>query len=180
MNIRKAISICLLALLIFALKSENGFAVGLDKLPISKTPTGGYSMFLPAVSKNSLFITAAFEADGNLYLNGEMILNVFVEAPGCFGGGGVLYSPTNEYFLAILACFEGDNDAFLFRYDGTDKRKITGQWDYVNYFYIYWDPDGASFVYWRINSCCANPPPDAPPQGWVRYDIPTGTKTLLP
>jgi len=123
--------------------------------------------------------TAVAMDDGKVYLGDTLLLDVAVDAPGCFGVGEISYSPTGDYFLVVIACFEGDNDAFLFRADGSDKRQITERWDYFNYFFYEWSPDGRSFVYQRIDSCCITPPPDAPTPGQVRYDISTGSKTLL-
>jgi hypothetical protein len=123
--------------------------------------------------------TAMARDDGKVYLGNTVILDVAQENLGCFGVGEIAYSPTGEYFLVVLQCFEGDNDAFLFRADGSDKRRVTGEWDYINYYNYKWSSDGQSFTYERINSCCKEPPSNAPPVGLVRYDIRTGKKTLL-
>lgn len=118
-------------------------------------------------------------SDGQVYLGDLLLLDTATDTPGCFGVGEISYSPTREYFLVVIACFEGDNEAFLFNADGSNRRRITGKWNYINYFDYEWASDGQSFTYERINSCCADPPPDAPPPGPVRYDIQTGTTAPL-
>jgi hypothetical protein len=135
----------------------------------------------PNQSTPSNSIATAIAIDGKVYLGNTVIFDMAQENLGCFDVGGIDYSPTGEYFLVVLACLEGDNDAFLFRADGSDKRRITSKWDYINYYNYEWSSDGLSFVYQRINSCCVSPwdiPTDAPPEGLVRYDVQTGQKTL--
>lgn len=118
--------------------------------------------------------------EGSRVLLGErVLLEIEIDAPGCFEPGEISYSPTGEHFLVVLDCFEGDNDAFLFDKDGTNRRRITAIWDYINYRNYRWEPDGSALIYQRINSCCADPPPNAPPEGEVRYDIATGAKVVL-
>jgi hypothetical protein len=130
-------------------------------------------------SDTPALVVAKVSQNGKVYLGTLMILDPTEKDLGCFDAGSISYSPTGEHFLIVLNCFEGDNDAFLFRADGSDKRRITGKWDYVNYHDFEWAADGQSFVYQRVNDCCVAPPPDAPPAGRVRYDIKTGEKTLL-
>jgi hypothetical protein len=116
-----------------------------------------------------------------VYLGSKLLLDATQKDLGCFGVAKISYSPTGEYFVVILGCIEGDNEAFLFRADGTDKRRITGKWDYINYCFFKWEPDGKSLIYSRINSFGAPPeaiPASAPPPGIVRYDVQTREKTL--
>ena len=111
-----------------------------------------------------------------------VILDVAKEESGCFSIGIILWAPGNEHFLVTVSCFEGDNQLYLFKADGSGKKKITGKWDVVNYSEVEWDKDGKSFVYHRINSCCVAPSEigeSGPPVGMVRYDVATGAKTLL-
>ena len=117
--------------------------------------------------------------DGKVYLGDTLILDGNAEAPGCWGVNEVAYSPTNQHFLVLLGCFEGDDTAFLFRADGSDKRRITEKWDVINYSNAIWSPDGQAIAYERINSCCADVPADAPADGLIRYDVQSGKKTVL-
>jgi hypothetical protein len=120
--------------------------------------------------------------DGKVLLGDETLLDTTRDAPGCFDVGEISYSPTCEHFLVVLSCFEGDNTAFLFKADGSDRREVTDEYDLVNYTEYEWAPDGRSFVYKRINSCCLSDeqiPLDAPVEGMVRYDVETGEKTLV-
>ncbi len=156
----------------------------------SQTPVPATAAALPtktpAPTKTSLpeatttptpqIIQAVAIDDDKVYLGDTVILDTAVEELGCFGIGEISYSPTGEYFVVVLSCFEGDNEAFAFRADGSDKRRITDQWDYINYNQYEWSAAGQYFVYQRINSCCADPPPDAPPPGTVWYDVVTGEK----
>lgn len=115
-----------------------------------------------------------------VYLSDKLLVDIASEAGGCHGfGTNFIYSPKKDYFLVDLGCFEGDDHAFLFKADGSDKRKITGEWDYVNEGQVSWDSDGKSFVYDHINSCCAEPPAGVMPPGKVRYNIESGQKTWL-
>jgi hypothetical protein len=100
----------------------------------------------------------------------------------CFGIGAITYAPTRNYFLVVFQCFEGDNEAYLFRADGSGKTRVTGKWDYINYSDYQWAADGLSFTYQRINSCCLSAdqiPASAPPQGIVRYEVISGVKVLV-
>lgn len=141
--------------------------------PIPQPPTTAI------LSPTSIPVEAIFGQDGRVYLGDLMILDPLGKNLGCFGGGKISYAPTREYFLVVLDCFEGDNHAFLFRANGDDKRQITDEWDYVNYYDFEWALDGQSFTYQRINDCCVAPPPDAPPAGRIRYDVRTREKNLV-
>lgn len=143
------------------------------------TPVSASTSLPQAMPTSQSPAISAIGRDGQVYLGDALILDTSEEAPGCSGVGEIGYSPTRAHFLVILTCFEGDNEAFLFRADGSDKRRLTGNWDYLNYFDYSWLPDGQAFDYRRINSCCATPPSDAPPAGLVRYDVASHEKTLI-
>lgn len=119
--------------------------------------------------------------DGKIYLEDQVLLDIQAEGLPCFPDipAEIVYAPTNEHFLVIPACIEGDNYLYLFRADGTEKQLITEPWDFLNFNNATWAEDGQSFVYQRINSCCLVAPPDAPPPGLVRYDLRTGEKVHL-
>jgi hypothetical protein len=126
--------------------------------------------------------TAFVTIDGWVNLGDIGLLELAVEAPQCAQVGEISYSPTRDFFLVILACQASQDVAFLFRADGSDKRAITGPWDFFKDLNHQWAPDGGSFVYERINACCVPPsavPPDAPLPGLVRYDVEAGEKHLI-
>jgi hypothetical protein len=161
-----------------------------DPIVFIETHTPGSLPLLVQITPTQLTFTetpvpspeARFTDDGKVYLGDKLILDITPENLGCFGVGGIDYSPTHEYFLVIFQCIEGDDDAFLFRSDGSNQRRITGKGDYVNYGDAKWSPDGKSFVYERVNDFGVSPselPESAPPDGLVRYDVKTGEKTLL-
>ncbi len=115
------------------------------------------------------------------YLGDIIIFDEDVEALGCNPGGDISYAPTGEYFLKILHCIEADNEIFLFRADGSGQLRITGPGNRLSATNYAWDANGRSFVYRRVYSFGASTPPDALPQGMVRYDIETGqTSMVLP
>ncbi len=113
--------------------------------------------------------------DGDMCFGGTRILDLAAEAGGCFEIEEIVPAPSKGHFVVLLQCFEGDNEAFVFRSDGSEKTRLTGKWDFVNYDEYKWTSDDY-FVYQRINSCCAEPPLDAPPAGVVWYDPQTGQK----
>lgn len=122
----------------------------------------------------------AVSADGNqVSLGDQVLLDVAQESPGCFGVDDIRYAPTQDRFLVLLRCFEGDNEAYLFNADGSGKLRLTDTWDFINYSNAAWSRDGKFIAYERINSCCAEAPADAPPRGLVRYEIATGSKVVL-
>jgi hypothetical protein len=126
--------------------------------------------------------TAFVGSDGAVYLGERQLLRVAEAAPECARASEISYSPTGEHFLVVLACPNWENEAFLFRADGSDQRMITTAWDFLEAFNYRWAPDGRSFVYRRINSCCLLPdavPATAPPPGLVRYEIQTGAKQMV-
>lgn len=122
---------------------------------------------------------AAIEAQIRLRLGETLLLDLERDLPGCFTLSEVRYSPDGQFFLALPDCFEGDNEAVIFSSDGQVSLRITGQWDKVSYDNIDWAIDSRSLVYQRINSCCADVPPQAPPPGLVQFQIETQQKQLL-
>jgi hypothetical protein len=142
----------------------------------------------PSQTKTITTPTITFQGEAvratntKVYIKDTLLLDVESEEPGCSSIGEILYSPANDYFLVIISCFEGDNQLYLFRLDGSGKKKITEKWDVVNYSEVEWAKDGKSFVYHRINSCCVAPSEvgeSGPAVGMVRYDVATGVKTFL-
>ncbi len=117
--------------------------------------------------------------NGKAYLNGKLLVDVDRDAPGCFAVDSFEYSPTGDYFIVNVSCFEGDNEAFIFESDGSDKRSITsGCDDYMNYSNYVWAANGRSLFYERVSSVegsCSSTLPD----GLVRYDVSTGEKVVL-
>ena len=89
----------------------------------------------------------------------------------------IVYSPNGRNFVVIGCGFEcTDNIGFLFRADGTRKRKFTARWDVIFDDKLEWSADGSKIYYFRINSTGADPPKTAPPEGWVAVDVATGRK----
>lgn len=87
------------------------------------------------------------------------------------------YCPTGQFYLVIGCGFEcNDNAGFIFKADGTGKKKITARWDYILQEKIEWSDDCQKLFYYRVNSTGANPPRKAPTRGWVQFDIKTGRK----
>jgi hypothetical protein len=90
----------------------------------------------------------------------------------------LIYSPDGEYFVALGCGYEcNDNVGFVFKSDGSGKRKITDRWDFILQDKIEWSADGKKLLYYRINSTGADPPENSPPTGWVEVDLITGRKT---
>jgi hypothetical protein len=89
----------------------------------------------------------------------------------------IVYAPNGKHFVVIGCGFEcTDNIGFLFRADGTRKRKFTARWDVILDDKLEWSTDGTKIYYFRINSTGADPPKTAPPEGWVVVDVATGKK----
>lgn len=117
---------------------------------------------------------------GTVSVGGTVVFDVARDAGGCFGVDSVRYSPTATHFLVLANCIEGDNEAFVFRADGSERQAVTAPpADFVSYTSIGWSPDGASLVYQRVNSFGRGPLPGDPTPGIVVFDIATGQKTLI-
>lgn len=90
----------------------------------------------------------------------------------------VLAAPDQKHFAVVACGYEcNDNIGFLFRVDGSSKRKFTARWDVILQTAIEWSADGRQLYYYRINSSGAAAPRRAPSEGWVSVDVRTGSKT---
>lgn len=90
----------------------------------------------------------------------------------------IIYSPGGKHFVVIGCGFEcTDNMGFLFTANGTRKRDFTGRWDQIFNDKLEWSSDSRTFYYYRINSTGADPPRNAPAEGWVAVDVATGRKS---
>jgi hypothetical protein len=90
----------------------------------------------------------------------------------------VLPAPGQTHFAVVACGYEcNDNVGFLFRADGSGKRKFTARWDVILQTAIEWSADGRQLYYYRINSSGADAPRYAPREGWVSVDARTGDKT---
>jgi hypothetical protein len=90
----------------------------------------------------------------------------------------IVYSPAGKHFVVIGCGFEcTDNIGFLFAADGTRKRDFTGRWDQIFTDKLEWSSDSKTFYYYRINSTGADPPRNAPAEGWIAVDVATGRKS---
>src|SRR5262245_45170383 len=116
------------------------------------------------------------EARNQLTLDGQILLDA--QKDGFMSLREISYSPTRRYFLVIACGFEcNDNVGFVFKADGSGKRKITARWDYILQSAVEWASDGQKLYYFRISSAGADPPPNAPTEGWVEVDLRTGRKS---
>ena len=90
----------------------------------------------------------------------------------------IKYSPTREHFL-VIACSDGctRTTGFLFKADGSGKRKITAPWEAIFQSKVEWSETGQSVFYYRIRSTGAEPPKNAPRRGWIQFDVKTGKKS---
>ncbi len=99
------------------------------------------------------------------------------ESDGFMSIRQIRYSPDGKYFAVIGCGYEcNDNAGFLFNADGTGKRKFTEQWDFILQDKVEWSADGQRLYYYRINSTGADPPANAPPEGWIEINLKTGRK----
>ena len=149
-------------------------------LEMSATPT----VVLATSTATPHIPLATASDDGIVSLNEVVLLDIQAEEIPCYYDipAEIIYAPTYEHFLVIPACIEGDNELYLFRADGTGKQRITSTWDLLNFQNVAWSPDGKSFTYERLNSCCLSQeeiPADAPPVGLVQVDVITEEKVLI-
>ena len=112
--------------------------------------------------------------DCKLYLNGMILLDL----SGCFSDGEISYSPTREYFLLVVHNFEGDNDGYVFKSDGSNMHQMASFGDYINYSEYQWTPDGRYIIYSSIFSCCIAPPPGVLVYKTMQYDVFTQAKEI--
>lgn len=117
--------------------------------------------------------TAAIdESRTRLTLNGAVLLDASKD--GYLSLDRILPSPDGGFFVVIACGYEcNDNIGFLFRADGSGKRRFTARWDHILQAKVEWSADGAKLFYYRINSTGADPPAKAPPEGWVELDLRT-------
>ncbi len=116
------------------------------------------------------------ETRDQLTLDGQILLDA--QKDSFMSLREVRYSPTRRHFLVIACGFEcNDNIGFVFRADGRGKRKISSRWDYILQSAVEWARDGQKLYYFRINSTGADPPRNAPAEGWVEVDLKTGRKS---
>ena len=124
---------------------------------------------------NSVTIPTA--KNGKLYLGKKLLLDLEDRyANALCGGIEISYSPTYEFFLVIIKCHEGFNDAFLFRSKGGRGRIITGD-DHIQDSNYIWSPNGQSLVYFRSGTLMDQKP--ELPSGHILYSVPTSNKILL-
>ena len=122
------------------------------------------------------------ESRGQLTLDGKVLLEA--EKDGFMSLREVRRSPTGFDFLVIACGYEcNDNIGFVFKSDGSGKRKITSRWDLILQSAAEWSEDGRKIYYYRINSTGADAPrrspvaPVAPVEGWIEFNISTGRKS---
>ncbi len=90
----------------------------------------------------------------------------------------IIYAPGGKHFIVIGCGFEcTDNIGFLFAAEGSKRREFTGRWDQIFSDKLEWSSDSRSFYYYRINSTGADPPKNAPPEGWIAVNVATGRKS---
>ncbi len=115
------------------------------------------------------------ETGAQLTLGGKLLLDS--QKDGFMSLKEVRYSPKGDQFLVIACGYEcNDNIGFVFKADGSGKRKITARWDYILQSVVEWSEDRRKIYYYRINSTGADPPGNAPAEGWVEVDLKTGRK----
>ncbi len=139
---------------------------------LSSAETHPYSAFNTIAQKNGPAIS---ESRGRLTLGGKILLDA--EKDGFMSLREVRYAPTGSDFLVLACGYEcNDNIGFVFKSDGGGKRRITGRWDFILQSAIEWSEDGRKIYYYRVNSTGADAPDNAPPEGWVEFDLRTGRK----
>lgn len=141
--------------------------------PSAKNPTPN----IPAQENKTPPAKATISEDyTKLLLGGAVLLEA--KDDGFLSLLEVNYSPAGDYFLALACGYEcNDNIGFLFKSDGSAKHKITARWDFILQSRVEWSADGKHLYYYRINSSGAEPPSNAPAQGWVRVEAQSGAKS---
>ena len=147
-------------------KSTNALAIALCIL-----------CFFVAATNAQTASPRAVASDDNLKVTlGNKVL-LESERDGFMSVHRIVYSPRGKHFVVIGCGFEcTDNIGFLFRANGTGKRKFTARWDVILQEKLEWSTDGTKIYYFRINSTGADPPKTAPPESWVVVDVATGRK----
>lgn len=114
--------------------------------------------------------------DGTTLRLGNRVL-LTNEKDGFMSVHQVRHSPDGKRFLVIACGFEcNDNIGFLFKADGSGKRKFTARWDFILQDKVEWAADGQTIFYFRVNSSGANSPRNAPAEGWIEMNVATGRK----
>jgi len=114
--------------------------------------------------------------DNSKALLGKKVL-LDAERDGFMHVHKILYAPDGKHFVVIGCGFEcTDNIGFLFAANGTKRRDFTGRWDQILSDKLEWSNDSKTFYYYRINSTGADPPRNAPPEGWIAVNVATGRK----
>ena len=91
----------------------------------------------------------------------------------------IRYAPNGKRFFVLACGFEcSDNVGFIFNADGTGKRKFTARWDWILQDAVEWSADNRFVYYYRINSSAAEPPSNAPKEGWMQVEVKTGAKSV--
>lgn len=117
------------------------------------------------------------EDQTRVLINGKVILDDLKD--GFLGLSKIRFSPDGKRFLVLACGYEcTDNVGFIFNADGTGKRKFTTTWDWILQEGVEWSADNRLIYYYRINSTGANPPSNAPKEGWIQFEIKTGAKSV--
>ena len=120
---------------------------------------------------------AIISKDQSKVLVGRRVI-LAAERDGYMSVHKIVYSPAGKHFVVIACGYEcTDNSGFLFRADGTHKREFTARWDQLFSDKLEWSPDSKRIYYYRINSTGADPPKNAPAEGWITVDVVTGRKS---
>ncbi len=115
------------------------------------------------------------EDQSRLLMNGKVYLDS--NKDGFMGLKKILYAPNQKQFLVLACGFEcSDNIGFLFNADGTGKRKFNRAWDWILDEKVEWSANSQFVFYYRINSTAADPPVNAPKEGWMQVAAKTGAK----
>ncbi len=118
-----------------------------------------------------------FNADKTrLLLHDKVILDS--QKDGFMHLDAIRFAPDGKRFLVLACGFEcTDNVGFIFNADGTGKRKFTARWDWILQDKVEWSADSRYVFYYRINSTGADPPANAPREGWMQVAVKTGAKS---
>lgn len=117
------------------------------------------------------------EDQSQMLMNGKVILDH--QKDGFLGLSKIRFAPDGKRFFVLACGFEcTDNIGFIFNAKGTGKRRFTAAWDMIFQEGVEWSADGKWIFYYRINSTAAEPPKNAPKEGWVQFNLNTGAKSV--
>ncbi|MFN0084264.1 MAG: hypothetical protein ACKVX9_02645 [Blastocatellia bacterium] len=120
--------------------------------------------------------TAIDESRSRLIRDGVVLLDAAKD--GYLSLDRMIPSPAGGCFVVVACGYEcNDNVGFLFRADGSGKRKFTARWDYILQAKVEWSANGRKLFYYRVNSTGAASPANAPPEGWIELDLRTFRKS---